>query len=64
MPADALAPYIARASAGMVLTELDRQQVGLLHCEFDLFLLNEIQDIVWNVNASFKIFKTIQHVKS
>ena len=41
MPADVLAPKVARTSAGMVLM-YDRQQVGLLHGEFSLLLLNKI----------------------
>ena len=49
---------------GMVLTEKDRQHVGLLHCEFSLLLLNKIQDMIQNENTSFIVFKTIQHVKS
>ena len=40
-----------------------RQHVGLLHCESSLLLLNKIQDMTWNVNTSFLIFKTIQHIK-
>ena len=64
MPADALAPYVTRASAGMVLTVYDRQHVGLLHCESGLLLLNKIPDMKGNMNTSSMIFKTIQHVKS
>ena len=56
MPADALAPKVARASAGMVLLVYDRQHVGLRHCEFGLFLLNKIQDMIQNVNTSLTIF--------
>ena len=41
MPTDALAPKVARASAGMVLSVYDRQYVGLLHCEFGLLLLKK-----------------------
>ena len=58
-PADALAPKVASASAGMVLTVKDIQHVELLHCEFGLVLLNNIQDSTRNVNTSFGIFKTI-----
>ena len=64
MPADALAPKVARASAGIVLSVKDRQHVGLLHCKFGLLLLNTIQDMVQNADTSLLIFKTIQHVKS
>ena len=42
---------------GMVLIILDRQYVGLLHWEFGLYLLNKIQDMILNVNASFTIFQ-------
>ena len=49
----------------MALTVLwDRQHIGLLHCKSGLLLLNKIQDMIQNVNTSFVIFKTIQHVKS
>ena len=41
MLTDTLAPKVARASAGMVLSVWDRQHVGLLHCQFGL-LLNKI----------------------
>ena len=64
MPADALAPKVARASVGMVLSEYDRQHVELLHCEFGLLLLNKLQDMIRNVNISIVNFKTIQHLKS
>ena len=59
MPADALAPKVSRASAGMVLSALDRQHVRLLHCEFGLLLLNKIKDMARNVNTSWIIFETI-----
>ena len=62
MPADALAPEVARASTGMVFSASDRQHVGLLHCEFGLLLLNKIQDMMQNVNTSLVAFKTIQQV--
>ena len=62
MPADALAPEVARASTGMVLPVLVRQHVGLLHCEFSLLPLNKIQYLIQN--ASLMVFKTIQYVKS
>ena len=32
MPADALAPNVARASAGMVLAVMDKQHVLLFQC--------------------------------
>ena len=57
MPADALATLITRASAGMILTLKDRQHVGLLHCEFGYLLLNKMQDMIRNVNASFIILR-------
>ena len=63
MLVDALSPVVARATADMVLAVQDRQHEELLHCEFGL-LLNKIQDMKWNVNAYFTIFKTIQHIKS
>ena len=65
MPADSLAPKVASASTGMVLTVLDRQYLGLLHRESGLVLIAKIQDMIRNVNTSFTliIFKTIQHVK-
>ena len=59
MPADALAPRVARGSVGMVLAVCDKQHVGLIFCEFGPLLVNKIQDIIRNVNASFIIFKTI-----
>ena len=64
MSAEALATEGARASVGMVLTVYDGQYVsGLLHCEFDL-LLDETQVMIRNVNISFIIFNTVQHVKN
>ena len=56
MPTDAMA-----TSAGMVLTVKDGQPTGLNHCEFGVLLFNKIQDMVWNVNIPFYIFKTFQH---
>ena len=50
-PADAPTPWVARASAGMVLTVYDRQHVGLLQCKSDLLLLNKIQDMMQNVKT-------------
>ena len=38
--------------------------LGLLHCESGLRLLNKIQDMIQNVNTSFIILITIQHVTS
>ena len=55
MPADVLAPKVARTSAGMVLM-YDRQQVGLLHGEFGLLLLNKIQTMIQSVNVFCIIF--------
>ena len=60
MPADALATL---ASAGIVLTVQARQHVWLLHSLSGLLRLNKIQDTMQNVNTSFVIFKTIEHVK-
>ena len=57
MAADALAPKVARASTGMVLTE------ELLHWESGQLLLSKIQDMIQNMNTSFIIFKTIQIIK-
>ena len=62
MPADALAPKVARISAGMVLLVYEREHLRLLHRIFGLLLLNKIQDMVQNMNISSIIFKTIQHV--
>ena len=64
MPPDALAPKVARASAGTVLTVWDRQHVLLLPSEFYAIASKKIQEMILNVNASFIIFKTIQHAKS
>ena len=41
----------------MVLTVQDRQHIGLLHCEFGLILMNKIQVMIWNVNASLIVYK-------
>ena len=64
MPADVLAPKVAKASAGMVLSVHDRQHVGLLHYEYGLLLLNKIQDRIQNVNKSLIIFKQFSMLKS
>ena len=61
MPADALAPKVAKASAGMVLA-VYRQHVFLFQSQFHLLESSQIQDTIKNVNISFVIFKTIQHV--
>ena len=63
MPADALAPNIANASADMVLAASDKQQVLLLQSLFHLLGSNQIKDKI-QMWISFMIFKTIQHVKS
>ena len=60
---DALAPKVTRASTGIILMIYNRQHVGLFRCESCL-LLNKIQDMIPDVNTSFEIIKTIQHVKS
>ena len=62
MHGEALAHTVARMSTGTVLSELDRQHLRLLHCEFDLLLLNKLQDMILNVTTSFIIFNTIHHV--
>ena len=63
MSADALAPKVARASAGIVLPVLDRQHVLLFHSQFHLLgigQISQIQDTIENVNVSFVIVKAIQ----
>ena len=50
IPADALAPNVARASADVVLSVWNRQYLGLLRCEFGL-LLNKIKDMMQNGNT-------------
>ena len=62
-PADALAPKVARASAGMVLALKDRQYILLLQSQFHLLGSSQIQDINENGNISIVIFKAIQRVK-
>ena len=62
IPGDSLAPKVARASAGMGLSVYDRQLVGLLHCEFGLFLLNKIQSMIRNVNTSLIILKQLHEL--
>ena len=64
MSADALATKVTRTSEGMVLALQDKQHVLLFQSSFHLLGLSEIQDTIQNVNISFIIFKTIQHVKS
>ena len=64
MPADVLAPIVARASADIVLAVEDRQHVFLFEGWFHLLGWSQIQDTIQNVNIPFVIFKTIQHVKS
>ena len=64
MPPNALSPKIASASTGMVLAVLDRKYVLLFHSYFHLLESSQNQDHIQNVNISFIIFKTIQHVKS
>ena len=63
MPADALTPEVASASAGMVLAVYDNQQL-LLFQSWYLLGSSQIQDTIQNVNIYFIIFKIIQHVKS
>ena len=57
MPADALAPEVASASAGMVLAVYDRQHVLLFQNWFHLLGPGQIQDTIQNVNASYIILK-------
>ena len=64
MPADALAPKVASASAGMVLAAEDWQHILLFQDKFHALGWNQIQDMIQNVNISFTIFKIILHVKS
>ena len=64
MPADDLAPYVTRASAGMVLTVQDRALVLLFMSQFHLLDSGQIQDTIQNMNIFVVIFETIQHVKS
>ena len=61
MPADALAPKVASASAGIVLTVLDSIVIPEL---ISSTCLSQIHDTIQNVNISFIIFKTIQLAKS
>ena len=61
MPADA--PKVARASAGMALAVWDRHNVLLFQSQCHLFGSSQIKDTIQNVDISFMIFKTIQHVK-
>ena len=64
MPADALAPKVARASAGMVLAVWNRWRVLLFQSQFHWLQSIQIHDTFQNVNITFLIFKSIQHVKS
>ena len=64
MPADALAPEVARASAGMILAVQDRQHVFLFQSKFHLLGSSQFQDTIQNVNISFMIFKIIQNIES
>ena len=57
MPADALAPKVARASADMVLAVQDRQHVLVFQSSFHLLGSSQSQDMIQNVNISFMIFK-------
>ena len=63
MPADALAPKVARASAGMALAVWDRQHVLLFQSESHLLGSSQIQHTVQDMNISCMIFKTTLHVK-
>ena len=49
MPADALAPKVARTSAGMVLAMWGRQYVWLFHSWFYLLGSSQIQDTIQSV---------------
>ena len=59
MPADALAPKVARPSAGMVLAVYDKY-VALFQIYLHLIGPFQIQDTIQNVNISFVIFQTIR----
>ena len=59
MPAGALAPKVANASAGMVLAVEDRQHV-LLSCN-ESYLIHVTSQ---KVNMSLLIFQTIHYAKS
>ena len=53
MTADALAPKVASASAGMVLAVLYSQHVLLFQSKFYVLRSSQIQDTIQNVNISF-----------
>ena len=65
MPADALAPTVARASAGMIFTVL---RTNNMHCcsRVNFIYLGQakfkIQDTIQNMNVPFVIFQIIQQV--
>ena len=64
MPADALAPEVARASIGTVMNVWDWKHVLLLQCKFHQHVSNQIQVLIQDIITYFIIFEKIQHIKS